>query len=167
MGGVGAESADERGSAADGGEAGVGEPDEVIDAEAEVEAALPARDVDLGVHLGGLVDDYLERAVQQGQGGDAAGLQAGEFFGLVVGGEFDLFLAERFGKRFEVEFVGAGDKGKDGLAAGGTGGDDGLVDQLGGDAEVLGNIKGAELVRGQFAGGVRHPMGVQKAGDVI
>ena len=86
------------------GESGVGQAGQRLDGEQDIQAALAAGDVDLVEELGGFVDDHLEAAVEQRQGRDAAGLQAGEALGFALGGQDQLLFADGFGQGFQVDF---------------------------------------------------------------
>jgi hypothetical protein len=61
-----------------------GDPDEIIDPQLEVEATPATVDQDLGQFERRLVEQHVERLVQQGQRADATDLEAGQTLGLRV-----------------------------------------------------------------------------------
>ena len=147
--------------------AGFGEFDEIFDGQADVEAALAAGDVDLVEGLRAFVEQDEEGFVGQGEGGDAAGLEAGQFFGFILGGQGDFFGLEGLRYLFEVYFLKGVDHGQHGFAGLFLGDDDGLEDHFRWDAQAFGGDEGAQFFGGEFEDGVGDLAGGQQAGDVV
>ncbi len=81
------------------------------------------------------------RVCCQGEGGDAAGLQAGQGFSFVLGGQGDFLDLEGLGDQLEVDFLEGIDDGEDGFAGCFLGDDDGLEDHFGGDVQLGGGFQ--------------------------
>ncbi len=62
--------------------------------------ALPAGDVDLEECFSGCIDNDLEAAVDQRQGGNSTSLQPGQLLCIAFGGQEQLFFAGRACQRF-------------------------------------------------------------------